>query len=334
MRFKDYWVKKKEVFCQGKLDDLTRDQLIDLWGRENLYAEEFSISKGIFVDLLFLSIYGAVIIFSTSEGFDEARRKIKELFGLNDGQIRFYVSRDEGCYRASSKGLEPVEDIYIECEDVFENINDVDSCNGGLSHRQVIDDRLLSRVYMMAKNLEKSGDNGIYDTYVDEDDREFIKKDSGVRLFGFDVGIVGNREWYQVSEIDSDSIALKMALFGWFGYHKFVLGEIWEGLFYFFTCGGAGLLAFLDLVQLCLGDFSYRQSFYEEDGTIVSGRLYLRKVGDKKIAFISLLISAAVGAFATLVIYRYGLKGVSGLIASIAERADEQTVYGIARKIS
>ena len=334
-------------------DDMDISYLIDLWGRDELYAEDIHISEKLYIPLVLLSENGCIVIASADRNIN-ADLKIREFLGLNERQmvllksVQGEVSINRFGERTSSYDLiesaaleidylqnlddENVRSIKVNSvkvdEYTYEGVSyileDTDKCDKAVSRKikERIDDETLTYVYALLKYREgKLLPQDYKDSFTDDEGNTFVRKYKEKRVLGISTGLVGEKEWYQVSEIDEKIYALKTAILGFTGFHKFIVGEIIEGILYALTCGGAGLLPMLDVLSIICGDYRYKRNEYE-DGIRSSNIIYLKKLKDVKMAALCMLLSAAIGFLMTRTLYMFMLERISEVLGMVFQNTE------------
>lgn len=98
----------------------------------------------------------------------------------------------------------------------------------------------------------------------------YIKKQSFLGITSLYRNKIG---WYRLSDIDNTGYLQLVTLFGSFGVHKFLVGDVLSFLFYLITCGCIGILPASDIISIVNGNYHYTDITYSED----TGRLMRKK---------------------------------------------------------
>lgn len=116
----------------------------------------------------------------------------------------------------------------------------------------------------------------------------------------------GREMWYLCSDEDSDRYFHRMALLGWFGWHRFKEGAWVSGIFYLLTCGCFGVFFLSDLLSMLSGDYFYRETTYGQGEDGIERRMrkiYYRPLEDRRRGLLFLLAAVLVLAVAVLFLY-------------------------------
>lgn len=356
-------IQNKNISVQvNLLDEIDKDILIDEWGKDNLYSTDFYISKNIYIELILYSNEGVLVVGKADKVKDPVS-EIKKNFGVNGSQAVIVVSESGAVYSEGLIEKPDIEDAFSFCLDAidflkaetsivdvkksseekeysYEGITyviDEDQCEE-FSFKDIpryrVDDDLLTRIYALTKAFEERGiPAGDKNTYTDTDGNTYVRKYRREKIFGIDTGLTGEKEWYRQSNMDPDTYAIKTALFGVLGIHKFIVGHILEGIIYLLTFGGAGILPVIDVISLISGEYLYKKNTYTEDGDKITDIVYLKKITKAKVSVLCLLCSIFMGIISSTVIYPAVLKGVSAGSAAVIEQIKEKEnienrVYG------
>ncbi|WP_044932417.1 TM2 domain-containing protein [Butyrivibrio sp. AC2005] len=157
---------------------------------------------------------------------------------------------------------------------------------------------------------------------TDEDGQQYVLKYEDKRICGISTGLIGEEVYYPVSEIDTSELILKTTILGFLGVHKFLLGQIMQGLAYIMTCGGAGLLPMLDILSMVTGNYYYIRNDYSNDGLRISEQRYLKGSEKKLPGLIMAIISGIIGFVIANTLYLTFLKGIVEIIGNIVSVAD------------
>ena len=306
------------------LGDIDYEYLIDNWGREELYCEDFYIDESIYVPLALYGSSGCIII-ALSDGKRGADLAIRKFFGLNVRQMILIVHDGE------KVTVNRFGDIY-EAEDIEDiALLEIDRLKGRESAfkgkepvlrlvEERIDDETLTRIYALTTELEgKELLKKNSETFTDEDGTVYVRKYKDKRLFGINTGLIEEKDWYEQSEIDERVYALKTAIFGFLGVHKFIVGEILQGILYVLTCGGGGLLPLLDVLAIVCGEYRFKRNEYYEDGTRETRFIYLKRLKDVRVAALCIGLSIIMGFFMTKIVYVFLLEKVAVFVGAMTE---------------
>jgi hypothetical protein len=315
------------------LDEIDIESFIESWGKEELYCDDFYIAENIYVPLAIYGSCGSIILVLTDKK-GGADLTVRRFFGLNVRQMililhdgeKVTVNRFGDIYSA-----EDIEDITLLEIDRLKGRNARFTGKEPIIRltEERIDDETLTRIYALTTELEgKDIQKKDKDVFTDEDGTVYVKKYRDKRFLGISTGLIEDKEWYELSVIDERIYALKTAVFGFLGVHKFIVGEILQGLLYALTCGGGGLLPFLDVLSIICGEYRYKQNSYYEDGTRETSFIYVKRLKDLRIAVLCIAISIFTGFFMTRIVYINLLEKLSVAIGAMTESASRNNGFG------
>lgn len=189
----------------------------------------------------------------------------------------------------------------------------------------VLDNNTINRILVEATYLE--GNERPQDNVrFDEDGTQYILRDSSVRIgiesCSVDTGLVGKKKWFRLSEENPKKYAIAATVLGWLGAHKFLHGDVRNGLFYLVTFGFLGVMPAVDLLLLFAGNYTYNDVFYEDT---VHGqkrtceKVYMKKAGNLLVGIACILASLIIGYLVTEFIYKDLLEMVLSLAGTALE---------------
>ena len=112
--------------------------------------------------------------------------------------------------------------------------------------------------------------------------------------------------WYLCSNEDPDRYFRRMALLGWFGWHRFREGAWVSGIFYLLTCGCFGVFYLSDLLSMLSGKYFYREITYVQGEDRIGRRMrkiYYRPLEDRGRGLLFLVAAVLVLVVAVCFIY-------------------------------
>ncbi len=115
---------------------------------------------------------------------------------------------------------------------------------------------------------------------IGPDGQRYVLRYESAKLGPIDLGVSVRQRWFPLIDADTDRLGLCAAFGGWFGLHRFMMGETVSGVWYFLTCGCAGVLPAIDILQYITGTMSMMQDCYVEAGEVFTGdreRVYLTR---------------------------------------------------------
>ena len=133
---------------------------------------------------------------------------------------------------------------------------------------------------------------------IDADGTVYVKKYVSKRIGDVDTGLIaGEAQWIPVADIDTDKLILKAAFGGFFGLHKFAMGNILQGVIYFLTAGCCGVLPFFDILSFLTGSAVYKVADYNDGDKLTKEETsyIIPKPKHKGLAIICAFISLAIG---------------------------------------
>lgn len=165
---------------------------------------------------------------------------------------------------------------------------------------------------------------------IDTSGQEWILKDTTIKVKGFDTGLIGGRSWFKVSDRDEKGMFWITSLFGAFGIHKLITGNITSFVLYLITCGGVGMLTILDVSAFLTGSAGYDEVTYREDDTgnltKCKRRVYYRRLKDKWIIPLGLVCAAVVTIVSVKLIYKPLMVTMSQNAVNAAACMDQDAV--------
>mgnify|MGYP003292545529 CR=1 FL=1 len=201
--------------------------------------------------------------------------------------------------------------------DLFSEIKGYQSSNHLCE--SVLDERTVERLLKIITPLE--GIECPCDMIrYDIDGTKYIQKDSEFTIGQFSTGFIGKKKWYRVSDISSEKFLFCILFGGTFGIHKFMTGEVVQGLFYLFTSGLGGVLPIFDVVSLFLGSYSYHDTMYmaEKCGIRqIKEKVYIEPCKGIGKAFVCIEITSFLSLWMTYTIYTKLLDGFIWLLTTI-----------------
>lgn len=165
---------------------------------------------------------------------------------------------------------------------------------------------------------------------IDSSGQEWILKDTTIKLKGFDTGLIGGKSWFKVSDRDEKGMFWITSLFGAFGIHKLITGNIASFIIYLLTCGGFGMLTLLDVAAFLTGSAGYDEVSYHEDEagnlTKCKRRVYYRRLKDKWIIPLGVVCAALVIIVSIKLIYKPLMVVMSQGAVNAAANMDQNSV--------
>ena len=128
--------------------------------------------------------------------------------------------------------------------------------------------------------LARAGKQKRDEERIGPDGQRYVLRYESAKLGPIDLGVSVQQRWFPLVEADTDRLGLYAAFGGWFGLHRFMMGETMSGLWYIITCGCAGVLPAIDILQYVTGTMSILQDCYVETGEVPRGdreRVYLTR---------------------------------------------------------
>ena len=318
--------------------------LIDVHFLEGIVPEaviyhDMYISKDIFIRAVVIDSNGVfffVPVLDAKEDHSHIAQEIRRYFGLSQTNSFFFFADTE---TASFNNI-PIDDMYSSLENLYDNLflpydkdirieelisplpvkekpgpsetvfeykgekyvipEEEDIEDQGMAQMVIDTDKALAICDMCEKleeNLRPDAEH-----YVDEEGYEYIKRYSDKAF-----GLVGEKQWFKVSDEDTDKIVFMAAVGGWLGLHKFYCKQILEGLTYLLTCGCMGIFPLMDIFMMIMGSYSYKEEHYIENGRSlekVKSKIYLRKPIHKLRACLCLGLCVVVSAAVAFFLYR------------------------------
>lgn len=182
-------------------------------------------------------------------------------------------------------------------------------------------ERVMTAVTYMEGN-ERPQDN----VKFDEDGTQYILRNAAVKVgvdrFKIDTGLVGKKKWFRLSEEDPKKYAIAATLLGWLGGHKFLHGDVKNGLFYLVTFGFLGIMPAVDLLMLFTGTYTYNDVFYEDTAhgqKRTCEKVYIGKAGSILVGIGCILVCLGIGYLTTTLLYTRILQAVVELLGKAAE---------------
>ncbi len=199
--------------------------------------------------------------------------------------------------------------------------------------RQRLSEEMMERCCAVCESLSgNERPDPDADIMTDDEGNEFIRKTVSKRILGVDTGLFGEKEWYQLSVMDSDKFMVKTGLLGCLGIHRFILGEIPQGILYLLTCGGLGFLPAIDILSLMTGNFSYRANVYNDDGSKTEHTIFLKKPAKKWMCAVMMAVSICMGIFLSETVYVNALRAFSVVMGDTVQNMDEEKQSDILEK--
>lgn len=158
---------------------------------------------------------------------------------------------------------------------------------------------------------------------IDEEGKEWILRFEEKKIFGIDTGLIGKEKWFPLSDLNTDRLILKAALFGFLGVHRFALSEKKEGIFYLLTCGCAGVLPAIDILSYLLGNGSYVAATDGEK----KERMYLKKPENKWLALIGTVLSLLISYLCMRFFYMKMFSLIGTVLLSLSEGISGEMVF-------
>ena len=144
----------------------------------------------------------------------------------------------------------------------------------------VLDENTLERILQVVVSLE-GNDCPADAVRRGEDGTEYILRDSDVMIGKINIGLVGKKEWYRLSDISPEAVLYSAVFGGCLGLHKLFTREYLHMALYIITGGFGGILPAVDALSICIGSYSYKEvNYYQEsNGTITrrQEKVYLRR---------------------------------------------------------
>lgn len=135
--------------------------------------------------------------------------------------------------------------------------------------------------------------------------------------------------WFQCSEKNPDRQYLQMVLGGWFGLHKFMEGNWFQGLGYLLTCGCFGVFYLYDLFSMVCGNYCVKKvSYVDKDGEIERKmqKIYFGPLQHRKRAMFLFLLAVVILVLAVWVVYQpIGNRLIGWLATVVSENVTEGT---------
>lgn len=185
---------------------------------------------------------------------------------------------------------------------------------------------------MLQKILKKESEHSYKKSTVYKTDscgQEWILKDTTIKVKGFDTGLIGGKSWFKVSDRDERGMLWITSLFGAFGIHKLITGNITAFAGYLLTCGGFGVLTVLDVLAFLTGSAGYYEVTYREDeeGTLIRDkrRVFYRKLEQKWIVPLGIICAFVVTTAATHLVYKPLMVKITESTVNIAADMDKET---------
>ena len=137
--------------------------------------------------------------------------------------------------------------------------------------------------------------------------------------------------WFQCSEKNPDRQYLQMVLGGWFGLHKFMEGNWFQGLGYLLTCGCFGVFYLYDLFSMVCGNYCVKKvSYVDKDGEIERKmqKIYFGPLQHRKRAMFLFLLAVVILVHSVWVVYKPNGNRLIGWLATVVP---ENVTEGTAR---
>ncbi len=159
---------------------------------------------------------------------------------------------------------------------------------------------------------------------IGPDGQRYVLRYESAKLGPLDLGVSVRQRWFPLVEADTDRLGLCAALGGWFGLHRFLMGETVTGVWYLITCGCAGVLPAVDILQYITGTMSVMQDCYVETGEVFTGdreRVYLTRPRHPRLLLLcipaALAVSYLVLRFLYFGLFSWLLMQMSDFIAGV-----------------
>ena len=319
--------------------DMELSELESMLSYQNIYFSKNSFVKRIYVgeNGLFLVIPLVDDEFGKNEKMRcrKVMRDIREELGLNLYLYPIFVGEEKIYYSFDVSELVELGcslDFFLEqlYEYTSENRTDPKKVEENmtvvLSYEStkkkkicVLDENILEHIFTVLSFLEDN-DKPLDDVRYDEDGTEYILRDTDIMIGHINTGLVGKKEWFRVSDMDSDKLALCTVFAGSIGLHKFMTGEIMQGFAYLLTSGFGGILPALDILSMFFGTYSYNEvSYYQnEDGiTREKEKVYMRKNKGILKGILYITVSLIIGFLVTYFIYSKVLEEIIQLFVEV-----------------
>lgn len=167
---------------------------------------------------------------------------------------------------------------------------------------------------------------------IDSTGQEWTLKDTTIKIKGFDTGIIGGKTWFKVSDRDEKGMFWITSLFGTFGVHKLMTGNIASFIVYLLTCGGFGMLTLIDVTAFLTGSAGYDEVNYREDDagnlTKYKSRVYYRNLKQKWIVPLGLICATLVTIVSTKFIYRPLMVAMTQSAVDASVNMDQGGAFG------
>jgi len=115
--------------------------------------------------------------------------------------------------------------------------------------------------------------------------------------------------WYRLSDIDSIGYLQAATIFGSFGVHKFLVGDVLGFLFYLVTCGCIGILPASDIISIVTGNYYYTDIIYSEEmGKLVrrKERIFIEKIPvSKKEVLLRMVLCIGISLIVAFTLYKW-----------------------------
>lgn len=168
---------------------------------------------------------------------------------------------------------------------------------------------------------------------IDENGNKYRKFSTKTKYLGYSY----KEDWYPIANDDPTSFLILTILGGWFGLHKYKVGQVFQGILYTLTAGGFGVFYVFDIISMLLGDYSVVSTSYEEteEGKLkqVKSKIYLDKIPFTFIKKAGVFLTVLVIAFLSTKIYFKGLQRINTytsdkILESMEEKIKEQEEMG------
>ena len=277
-------------------------------GRAKVYHNIY-LNERVFLRLVIVSDEGLYAIVPYKDRADAGiGMEIRRILGVDaeNSEIIFHGEDNSLVLSRDGRSLIPVVDIYSYFHNRMQAHTD--------GRKRVLDAACVSRLQGRLIDLENGERPALdVDEIIGSDDEPlFVRQYDPVILGPFDLGLAGKKSWYPVADEDTDRLVTMAAFGGWFGLHRFAEGEIAGGLLYLMTCGCAGILPAIDIIQYLTGSRYISHVEYEDDEglTRVRTREYLKKSKNRKWAVLCVFLAIGVAILAWRLIYQWAAPAI------------------------